>query len=535
MFKKITNNLKMGLSKEEILKSLLLSIFENNLSSLEKNSKTHLSLITTSIDLTKSVVTICKNIESQIKEKDNKQEQKSRMSLTKNAKKKNSPNKTQNTIRNSIPIRNKTPLKITRNNNKSLNKNNKILRDNKSNLYSKNQLKSMKKNKSLSNLNGNNNIQSIDLNNSSFNQNLPSKQSINSKSMSSLLKNSGKKKIMKKFHTSSSVSNQRRTINEINVHKKINKNLNFSNNKNSKFQNKTYDEDDLKKILSIESIIQNDLDINNDPLLLFDFSPKGNLINENLLSDTKLIHLHNFNFIPFAEQHLNFILKYLTIYDYMNILMVNKTCKKLVNKQILSNLENEKNEYENKINSFNQEEIIEKIDMSKLVLTKASLKAIKILNETLFNKLFTEFQVPSDDILLIYHIYFQLINHNIIKKNLKKEIFWKKCCEYFSNESNGRTGDLLLKNSKENINLSFENIYKIMHIINGNLQKITPTYFSKIDNTTSLFAFFIKDILDFIGIAYNKKFPGKTYWIYKGIIDVINNKIEKMKKYLDNS
>ena len=147
MFKKITNNLKMGLSKEEILKSLLLSIFENNLSSLEKNSKTHLSLITTSIDLTKSVVTICKNIESQIKEKDNKQEQKSRMSLTKNAKKKNSPNKTQNTIRNSIPIRNKTPLKITRNNNKSLNKNNKILRDNKSNLYSKNQLKSMKKNK----------------------------------------------------------------------------------------------------------------------------------------------------------------------------------------------------------------------------------------------------------------------------------------------------------------------------------------------------------------------------------------------------
>ena len=61
----------MGLSKEEILKSLLLSIFENNLSSLEKNSKTHLSLITTSIDLTKSVVTICKNIESQIKEKNN--------------------------------------------------------------------------------------------------------------------------------------------------------------------------------------------------------------------------------------------------------------------------------------------------------------------------------------------------------------------------------------------------------------------------------------------------------------------------------
>ena len=523
----------MGLSKEELLKSLLLSIFENNLSSLEKNSKTHLSLITTSIDLTKSVVTICKNIESQIKEKDNKQESKNRISLSKNIKKRNSPNKTQNSIRNSIPIRNKTPLKISRNNNKSSNKINKSLRDSKSNLYTKNQLKSMKKNKSLSNLSGNN-IKSIDLNNSSFHQNLPQKQNINSKSMSNLLKSSGKKKLMKKGHTSSSVSNQRKTINEMN-NKKINKHLNFSNNKNIKLQNKTYDEDDLKKILSIESTIQNDLDIHNDPLLVFDFIPKGNLINENILNDNKLMYLHNINFIPFAEKHLIFILKYLTINDYMNILMVNKICKKIVNKEILSNLEIEKKEFENKISSFDQEEIIEKIDMSKLVLTKASLKAINLLNETLLNKLFTESQVPSDDILLIYQIYFQLINHNIIKKNLKKDIFWKKCCEYFSNESNGKTGDLLLKNSEENIDLSSENIYKIIHIINDNLQKITPAYFSKIDGTTSLFAFFIKDVLDFLGISYDKKFQGKTYWTYKGIIDVINNKIEKMKKYLDNS
>ena len=255
----------------------------------------------------------------------------------------------------------------------------------------------------------------------------------NSKSMSKLLKSSGKKKLMKKGHTSSSVSNQRKTINEMN-NKKINKHLNFLNNKNIKLQNKTYDEDDLKKILSIESTIQNDLDIHNDPLLVFDFIPKGNLINENILNDNKLMYLHNINFIPFAEKHLIFILKYLTINDYMNILMVNKICKKIVNKEILSNLEIEKKEFENKISSFDQEEIIEKIDMSKLVLTKASLKAINLLNETLLNKLFTESQVPSDDILLIYQIYFQLINHNIIKKNLKKDIFWKKCCEYFSNK-----------------------------------------------------------------------------------------------------
>ena len=171
--------------------------------------------------------------------------------------------------------------------------------------------------------------------------------------------------------------------------------------------------------------------------------------------------------------------------------------------------------------------------MSKLVLTKAALKAINLLNETLLNKLFTESQVPSDDILLIYHIYFQLISHPISKENFEKEIFWKKCCEYFSNESNGKTGDLLLRNSEENINLSSENIYKVFHIINGNLHKITPSYFSKIDGTTSLFAFFIKDVLDFLGISHDKKFQGKTYWTYKGIVDVIESKIKKIKKYLE--
>ena len=61
----------MVLSKEEILKNLLLSKFEYNLSSLEKNSQTHLELITTSIDLTKIVVNICKNIETQINQKEN--------------------------------------------------------------------------------------------------------------------------------------------------------------------------------------------------------------------------------------------------------------------------------------------------------------------------------------------------------------------------------------------------------------------------------------------------------------------------------
>ena len=516
----------MVLSKEEILKTLLLSKFECNLSSLEKNSQTHLELITTSIDLTKIVVNICKNIESQINIKDNQNQEKRRMSsISKNMRIKNSPNKTS---KNSNIIRPKTPMKSNRSSFKSANKQNKSLRESKSNLMimntKNNQVKTIKKNKSLSNLS------QFNKGNSNTIDNIFSSKQNNSKSISNLMKNSGKKKSNKKAHTSSSLYNPtKRLITD------INKNNNSNNNK-SKYHNKTFDEDDTNKISSIESSIQNDLIIHKDPLLvtpISDLDFKRNFLNENLINDNKVLYLQNINFNSFAQDNLRFILKYLSKWDYINLLQVNKLCRVLINKQILNNLEIEKKEYENKLNIFNSEDIFEKIDMSKLVLTKAALKAINLLNETLLNKLFTESQVPSDDILLIYHIYFQLISHPISKENFEKEIFWKKCCEYFSNESNGKTGDLLLRNSEENINLSSENIYKVFHIINGNLHKITPSYFSKIDGTTSLFAFFIKDVLDFLGISHDKKFQGKTYWTYKGIVDVIESKIKKIKKYLE--
>lgn len=50
--------------------------------------------------------------------------------------------------------------------------------------------------------------------------------------------------------------------------------------------------------------------------------------------------------------------------------------------------------------------------------------------------------MPSEDILMPYKIYFQLLVHNnsLIKDD--KE-FWENCCKYFINESNGKTGILI--------------------------------------------------------------------------------------------
>ena len=71
--------------------------------------------------------------------------------------------------------------------------------------------------------------------------------------------------------------------------------------------------------------------------------------------------------------------------------------------------------------------------------------------------------------------------------------------------------------------------------MNGHIQKITPAYFSKICGTTGLFVFFIKDILDFLGISNDKKLQSNSYWTYKGVINVIDKKIAKIKSFSNHN
>ena len=219
----------------------------------------------------------------------------------------------------------------------------------------------------------------------------------------------------------------------------------------------------------------------------------------------------------------------------MNLKLICKTFRNIINEVILSELENQKIEYERKINLFKAEEILSPYNPNNITLTKGALKAVNLLNQALLNKLFTQSAIPSDDILLIYHIYFQLINHPLTKEFNDKQIFWKKCCYYFNNESNGKTGELLLKNVKDGIDLKSDNIYKLIQIMNGHIHKITPAYFSKICGTTGLFVFFIKDILDFLGISNDKKLQSNSYWTYKGVINVIDKKIAKIKTFSNHN
>ena len=86
------------MNKFEILSTLLKTTFDQQLTFLEKNSRNHLSLVNTSIDLAKGVANLCINIGKRIKERP-----------VHNSKRANTPLKNLNPKYNTSKIRPKTP------------------------------------------------------------------------------------------------------------------------------------------------------------------------------------------------------------------------------------------------------------------------------------------------------------------------------------------------------------------------------------------------------------------------------------------
>ena len=129
----------------------------------------------------------------------------------------------------------------------------------------------------------------------------------------------------------------------------------------------------------------------------------------------------------------------------------------------------------------------------------------------------------------MFNIYFQLINHPLKNDIYDKKLFWMKCCDYFIVTHKGKIGDLLRRNIDNDLMLTYENAYKIIHLIGEHIAKITPAYFSKLCGTTGLFMFLIKDVLDYFGISSESGYTARTYWTYKEVIQIIERKIDKVK------
>ena len=337
---------------------------------------------------------------------------------------------------------------------------------------------------------------------------------------------------------------------------KIKKNLNYTEfdkvDKNSVIPNKTLSSNNNispmgdstpnineEKMISLENNLKTDLNIiNNDDLLLvsslkdLDLS-KDDINKNNLLS---LSPKNGEKIIPFKNifnEHLNNFIVFLSTKDILEL----KNCSKFFHNLIIEYFDkmfnSERNifiEKQNKLN-LSVNEIPKKLSINDFNLSKGALKAIDLLNEQIINRLFFEEITPNSEIFIVYKIYFQLIKNQEIIQYFNESKFWEKCKSYF-NSYKGKTGGCLNEIfTQKKIFIDGDNIYKVYKIIQNNIHKILPAYYSKICGTTGIFVFFVKDILDFLGFSNDKNIQKNSYWSYSEIINSIDSKINMLNKF----
>lgn len=170
-------------------------------------------------------------------------------------------------------------------------------------------------------------------------------------------------------------------------------------------------------------------------------------------------------------------------------------------------------------------------------MAKGATKAVTLLNQEIYFRLFTQPEVPNSDIILIYKIFFQLINQNTeIAHTQDEAILWKQISNIFKEKANGKLGDLIIE-LLTTIDLSNENLLKLNILCNNHLTKLTPIYYAKQCSTTGLFIFIVKEALEYGGILQDKKTSALRMknnlvnWI-----EILNKKIEQAKqKMISNS
>ena len=212
-------------------------------------------------------------------------------------------------------------------------------------------------------------------------------------------------------------------------------------------------------------------------------------------------------------------------------------------KKLVNNLFLELNDTYNKIIEMNKISSINKIknqfkgenlDSNKysFQLSKGSMRAIQILDNEIYNNIFKskELKSPLYDIILIYRIFFQLMNNDEIIELENDKKFWEEARNYFLENDNNKLG-YFIKNNINEFDFTNENIYKLKKLIKGQEGRLKPTIYENICETTGLISFIIKDALEYCGIINHeeKNNPG----IIISYLEFIREKLNDIKEYID--
>ena len=397
-----------------------------------------------------------------------------------------------------------------------------------SNIYNNNNIekknekrKNLIKNKSLGSLNKdkiNKKLNSFNLSEKKIDNN------INNKKQNENNNNNNKKKSgNNRVHTP---GKGLKKTNEKNIKNNNNNNNNQNNNNNNHNNNNNNININKKEEENNNSQKNSENNNNNINIISSQTNENNNKINqENSINNlsTQISSINNNNNINISSENNSTILNNKS-QENENSFSNNKTNS--LETQI-KNIENTINELKN---SYSNEELNNE-NFNEFLLTRGSLKAIELLNDKLYFKLFKNENFPNIEIIIVYRIYFQLVNKekNIIEEN-DIEIFWKKVKEYFINKNNNniQIGNLL-ENQFKQLDFSKENFVKIYNLCEGKINKLTPVYYSKICATTGLFIFLIKEALEYFGIINDKK-KTQINRIYQNLCFLLEIKKKEFEK-----
>lgn len=586
-----TNNINLPKNKEvtDILQSILKKFLDKKLINLEKNTKKHLTTLNIASSTTKYINNLTSTINKRLK---NKKENKINK-FSKSVKKLNLISnkfklKEYSSFSNNRSASKRSIIKSEVKNNKILQRFQTESKRINLNIYNKSKPKEninkrdfiyktpIKLKKYINSSNNQNNPKRLIIyhtrNHKSLDSNISNKNS--SIDNTSYMKNSrNNKKIgligrlkrsIDKLEDKNTINKKRNRNKFINTSKKNStKNINEKTPKKKKFYSINKD----KIIHSLEENWKKEENvINKDPLLIrpmtdLEFIPKelktinisreelSTFINKNKdtsfkvkdsneknIKDISIQNYFKFENTIFGENLPN-ILVFLSKADIFQL----KNCSKYFNSFIINYfikiLDKEKINFLEKQNKLNlkEDEFSQKLDLKNLNLNRSTLRAINLLNDEIFCRLFFEEKKPNKEILIVYKLYFQIINYkeiiNLYNKQLSDDIFWEKCRNYFQ-KYNGNISEILINNIKNNkILLTGENLYKVYKLIEKDLYKFNSGYFSKLCGTTGIFIFYIRNILDFLGFTNEKKFQKNSYCSFLEIINYIDYKINMLNSF----
>ena len=251
--------------------------------------------------------------------------------------------------------------------------------------------------------------------------------------------------------------------------------------------------------------------------------------------------------IPLFEQLIdnNKIINNLSIFmdegTQYNFFSCNKKLTKYLNEKLMTSVEELKSKnnispsstIQDQINEiklkYKNEELTAQPEFS---LSRATVKAIELLNSDTYNKIFrNKEEYPTlFEIFLVYRIFFQLLKDSNLNSIKDDKLFWNGVSDYILENNNGSTGEFF-KNSIKNFDFSAKNLYEVKKLVSGHEDKIKPSVVSKICQTTGLIIFMIKDTLEYVGIIDSKK----SVPAFKlKVLEYIGELQTKIENYIDN-